>query len=69
MFAVSLFCDRIILVNRYYSKYFKWCACKVSTVYNGIDFSAYPGHLPVSQKGTTPGFFFCRQAGYAERPL
>ncbi len=31
---------------------------KFRLVYNGIDFSAYPGHLPVSQKGTTPRFFF-----------
>lgn len=68
MFA-SLFCDRIILVNRYYSKYFKWCARKVSTVYNGIDFSAYPGHLPVSQKGTTPRILFVGRLDTPKDPL
>lgn len=34
----SLFCNKIILVNQYYSKYFKWCKHKVLTIYNGIDF-------------------------------
>lgn len=40
MFA-SLFCDRIILVNQYYKKYFKWFKRKTSTIYNGVDFSQY----------------------------
>ena len=38
MFA-SLFCDRIVLVNRYYAKYFRWFKSKTSTIYNGVDFS------------------------------
>lgn len=41
MFA-SLFCDKITMVNHYYDKYFKWCDSKVSTIYNGVDFSIYP---------------------------
>lgn len=40
MFA-SFFCDRIILVNRYYSRYFKWFKSKTSTIYNGVDLSKY----------------------------
>ena len=34
----SLFCDRIVLVNKYYRRYFHWLGEKVSTIYNGIDF-------------------------------
>lgn len=41
MFA-SMFCDKIILVNKYYSKYFGWFNQKVSTIYNGIDFAELP---------------------------
>lgn len=40
MFA-SFFCDRIILVNRYYSRYFKWFKSKTLTIYNGVDLSKY----------------------------
>lgn len=35
----SLFCNKIILVNQYYNRYFHWLKRKVETVYNGIDFS------------------------------
>ncbi len=35
----SLFCHQIIMVNKFYGKYFKWLGNKVSTIYNGIDFS------------------------------
>lgn len=35
----SLFCDRIVLVNHYYERYFKIFNHKVITIYNGIDFS------------------------------
>ncbi len=38
MFA-SIFCDRIVLVNRYYARYFKMFNHKVVTIYNGIDFA------------------------------
>lgn len=41
MFA-SLFCDKIILVNQYYSRYFNWFKRKVETVYNGVDFPLLP---------------------------
>lgn len=42
----SVFCDKIIMVNKFYSKYFKWFAKKTLTVYNGIDF----GSLPILEK-------------------
>lgn len=38
----SIFCDKIFLVNKYYSKYFKFFKSKTSTIYNGIDFSILP---------------------------
>lgn len=41
MFA-SLFCHKIVIVNKYYSKYFKWFKNKTSTIYNGIDYSKFP---------------------------
>lgn len=44
--CASLFCDKIILVNQYYSKYFKWCRKKICTIYNGIDFSELPTPVP-----------------------
>lgn len=41
MFA-SCFCDKIILVNKFYYKYFKWFKNKIRTIYNGIDYTLYP---------------------------
>lgn len=38
MFA-SVFCDKIILVNQYYKKYFKKFSNKCTTIYNGVNFS------------------------------
>jgi glycosyltransferase involved in cell wall biosynthesis len=40
MFA-SLFCHKIVLVNKYYSKYFKLFKSKILTIYNGLDFMMY----------------------------
>lgn len=37
MFA-SLFCHKIVLVNKFYSKYFKFFKEKVETIYNGVVF-------------------------------
>ena len=34
----SMFCDKIAIVNSYYSKYFKAFQKKIITVYNGIEF-------------------------------
>lgn len=45
MFA-SLFCHRITVVNKFYTKYFKWCKKKVETVYNGIEYSKF-SNLPL----------------------
>jgi len=39
--VASFFCNKIILVNKYYSKYFNFFRSKVSIIYNGIDFSEY----------------------------
>lgn len=41
MFA-SLFCHKIVLVNKYYEKYFKWIKKKTCTIPNGIDFNLLP---------------------------
>lgn len=38
----SLFCDKIILVNQFYSKYFAWFKNKILTIYNGMDFLYLP---------------------------
>ncbi|MDR0551879.1 MAG: glycosyltransferase [Spirochaetaceae bacterium] len=40
MFA-SFFCAKIVLVNHYYSRYFKFFKSKLMTIYNGVDFSMY----------------------------
>lgn len=40
MFA-SIFCHKIIIVNKYYSKYFKWFKNKTCTIYNGVDYSKF----------------------------
>lgn len=52
MFA-SLFCNKIVLVNQYYKRYFKWCRKKVHTIYNGIDFSILPSPI-LKQKTNHP---------------
>lgn len=39
--AASFFCTKIVLVNNYYRKYFRFFDSKVSTIYNGVDFSKY----------------------------
>lgn len=36
--AASFFCTKIVLVNTYYKKYFKFFQSKLLTIYNGIDF-------------------------------
>jgi glycosyltransferase involved in cell wall biosynthesis len=36
--VASFFCTKIVLVNTYYSKYFKLFHSKLLTIYNGIDF-------------------------------
>lgn len=41
MFA-SFFCHKIILVNKYYSRYFGLFRNKIFTIYNGLDFSQLP---------------------------
>lgn len=46
----SLFCDRIVLVNRYYMRYFRWFRSKTSTIYNGVDFSRFTS-MPTPQHG------------------
>lgn len=46
MFA-SMFCHKIVMVNKYYGKYFKWFKKKTSTIYNGIDFSEFPTYKRV----------------------
>ncbi len=47
MFA-AMFCHRIIIVNKYYLKYFKAFGRKNRVIYNGIDFSTFP-QLPKSE--------------------
>ena len=42
MFA-SLFCHKIILVNKFYSRYFGLFKRKVSTIYNAIDYKKFDG--------------------------
>lgn len=37
--SASLFCNKIVMVNKFYGKYFGWFKKKTSTIYNGIDFS------------------------------
>jgi glycosyltransferase involved in cell wall biosynthesis len=39
----SLFCHRIVLVNRYYQKYFFLFKKKTSTIYNAIDYKKFKG--------------------------
>ena len=38
----SCFCHKIIIVNKYYLKYFKWFKNKTCTIYNGVDYSKFP---------------------------
>lgn len=66
MFA-SLFCDKIILVNRYYNRYFRWFKRKVETVYNGVDFSL----LPESEKqnNVIPKILFVGRLDEQKDPL
>jgi UDP-N-acetylglucosamine:LPS N-acetylglucosamine transferase len=40
MFA-SFFCNKIVLVNKYYSRYFKLFSSKLITIYNGADFQHF----------------------------
>ena len=35
----SFFCTKIVLVNKYYGKYFNFFRSKIITIYNGVDFS------------------------------
>lgn len=42
----SFFCHRIVLVNKYYSKYFKFFKKKTKTIYNGIEINKSINKLP-----------------------
>ena len=42
MFA-SLFCHKIVLVNKFYASYFRLFKRKVSTIYNAIDYKKFEG--------------------------
>ena len=48
--VASLFCDRIVLVNKYYLRYFKWFRKKTTTIYNGVVFSLSPPIVPISDR-------------------
>jgi glycosyltransferase involved in cell wall biosynthesis len=53
MFA-SLFCHKIVMVNKYYGKYFKWFKRKVLTIYNGMDFTQPADNANISNNPDTP---------------
>lgn len=38
-FFSTFFCDRLILVNKFYGKYYSFFSNKIKVIYNGIDFS------------------------------
>ncbi|MBE5321992.1 glycosyltransferase family 4 protein [Pedobacter sp. MR2016-19] len=38
-FFSTLFCDKLILVNRFYGKYYSFFSNKIKVIHNGIDFS------------------------------
>jgi glycosyltransferase involved in cell wall biosynthesis len=46
--AASLFCHKIVLVNQYYRRYFKWLSSKLTVIYNGVDFSSC-GEIPAEK--------------------
>lgn len=70
MFA-SMFCDRITIVNQFYTKYFRWFRRKTCTIYNGIDF----GHLPAisapqgGTKGDTLNVLFVGRLDQPKNPM
>lgn len=68
MFA-SLFCNKIILVNHYYRKYFKWCSHKVFTIYNGIDFSSLSNNIQSNTKDSFPKILFVGRLDKQKDPL
>lgn len=70
MFA-SFFCDRITLVNKYYSKYFKWFKHKTSTIYNGLDFSKFPEieEFEVKKNKTLPRILYVGRLDEQKDPL
>ena len=37
----TLFCNKVIIVNRYYTRYFKWCKNKITVIYNGLDLNNF----------------------------
>lgn len=70
MFA-SLFCKRITMVNKYYSKYFKWFKYKTSTIYNGLDFTKFPpiDEFEVKKNNKLPRILYVGRLDEPKDPL
>lgn len=68
MFA-SLFCNKIVLVNEYYKKYFSWLGNKVITIHNGIDFSKLPPAHDSSPKRGIVKILFVGRLSFQKEPL
>lgn len=66
MFA-SCFCHRIVLVNKYYTRYFKWFRKKIVTIYNGVDFSNFP--LEIKNWNQQPKILFVGRLDKPKDPI
>ncbi len=66
----SLFCHKIVLVNKYYMRYFNFFKRKTSTIYNGLDFSKFNGIKKVTQKdNNTINVLFVGRLDTPKNPL
>lgn len=65
----SLFCHKIVLVNRFYRKHFKAFRHKTQTVYNGVDFGLLPAPLPAADEPGHPKILFVGRLDRPKDPL
>lgn len=68
MFA-SLFCKKIVLVNKYYGKYFRWCHNKITTIYNGIDFASLTYHTRLPNNTSKIQILYVGRLDFQKNPI
>lgn len=67
--SASFFCDRIILVNDYYRRYFKIFKSKVQRIYNAIDYSKFFPVQTVSNANGKINILFVGRLDSQKNPL
>lgn len=65
----SIFCHKIVLVNQYYKKHFKWFDGKVTTIHNSLDFSEFPDTQSIEREKSPAKILFVGRLDEQKDPI